>query len=51
MVGVPECWNCKDEDYYSSARRLYCQKCGANLWWEYGDQINKFRPKPGKKSK
>lgn len=32
MTGVPKCWSCGYVDVYSSSRRVYCERCDANLW-------------------
>ena len=45
MTGVPKCWNCGDADLFSTSRRIYCEKCNANLWYNMiPGQSHKFRP-------
>ena len=46
MVGIPNpCWNCDNVDFFSTARRIFCEKCGANVWYKIYPQLRlrKFR--------
>lgn len=44
MTGVPNpCWNCNNIDTFSTARRFFCEKCNANLWYYVIPGNRKFR--------